>query len=142
ERVAPGYQVDVRNFRSDDRDRILAEVYEMTEQHFAVSRHLLDTRPWDVFMSVEIGLDRLHHAFWRYEEEARHPRFEGGHRYNGVINAYYQYLDDEIGGLLERFDEDTVVLVVSAHGARPMEGAICVNEWLMEQGYLVLNTPP
>ncbi len=39
------YRVDVRNFRSDDRDRILAEIYEMTEQRFAVCRHLLDTRP-------------------------------------------------------------------------------------------------
>ena len=37
-----GPVTDVRNFRSDDRDRILAEIYEMTEQHFAVARHLLD----------------------------------------------------------------------------------------------------
>ncbi len=34
----------------------------MTEQRFRVCRHLLDTRPWDFFMVVEIGLDRLHHA--------------------------------------------------------------------------------
>ena len=27
------YRTDVRNFRGDDRDRILAEIYEMTEQH-------------------------------------------------------------------------------------------------------------
>ena len=60
------YRTDVRNFRSDDRDRILAEIYEMTEQHFTVARHLLDTRPWDFFMMVEIGVDRIHHAFWRY----------------------------------------------------------------------------
>jgi predicted AlkP superfamily phosphohydrolase/phosphomutase len=141
ERVAPGYQVDVRNFRSDDRDRILAEIYEMTEQHFAVARHLLDTRPWELFMMVEIGLDRLHHAFWRFMDE-EHPRHEPGHRYGGVIKAYYQYLDDEIGELLERFGPDTVTAVVSDHGARAMEGAICVNEWLVREGYLVLNTPP
>ena len=72
--------VDVRNFRSDDRDRILAEIYAMTEQHFTVARHLLDTRPWDFFMMVEIGLDRMHHAFWRSLDPA-HPRHEPGHRY-------------------------------------------------------------
>jgi predicted AlkP superfamily phosphohydrolase/phosphomutase len=140
ERLVGGYEVDVRNFRSEDRDRILAEIYAMTEQHFTVARHLLDTRPWDFFMLVEIGLDRMHHAFWRFLDPA-HPRHEPDHRYRDVIRSYYQYLDDEIGELLERFDDDTVVMVVSDHGARPMEGAICINEWLVQEGYLVLNRP-
>lgn len=135
------YRVDVRNFRSDDRDRILGEIYEMTEQRFRVCRHLLDTRPWDFFMVVEIGLDRMHHAFWRYLDP-RHPRHEPDHRYQDVIRDYYGYLDDEIGELLERFDDDTVVFVVSDHGARPMHGAVCVNEWLVREGYLVLEEMP
>ena len=135
------YRVDVRNFRSEERDRILAEVYEMTEQRFRVARHLLDSRPWDFFMMVEIGLDRMHHAFWRFFDEA-HPRHEPGHRYRDAIRNYYAYLDEEIGELLERFDDDTAVLVVSDHGARPMHGAICVNEWLMQEGYLVLQEQP
>ena len=135
------YRVDVRNFRSEDRDRILAEIYEMTEQRFSVSRHLLDTRPWDFFMMVEIGLDRMHHAFWRFLDP-EHPRHEPGHRYRDAIRDYYAYLDEEIGELLERFDEDTTVMVVSDHGARPMEGAICVNEWLLQEGYLALEEAP
>ena len=141
EALVGSYQVDVRNFRSDDRDRILAEIYAMTEQRFAVCRHLLDTRPWDFFMVVEIGLDRLHHAFWRFMDPG-HPRHEPDHRFRDVIKSYYAYLDDEIGELLERFDDDTAVLVVSDHGARPMEGAICVNEWLRDEGYLVLREEP
>src|SRR5207253_9950970 len=51
-------------------------------------------------------------------------------------------LDELIGELLERFDDDTVVMVVSDHGARPMEGAICVNEWLAQEGYLALHERP
>jgi predicted AlkP superfamily phosphohydrolase/phosphomutase len=142
ERVVGGsYRVDVRNFRSEDRDRILAEVYEMTEQRFRVARHLLDTRPWEFFMLVEIGLDRVHHAFWRFLDPA-HPRHERDHRYRDVIGSYYRYLDDEIGELLERFDDDTVVMVVSDHGAQPMLGAVCVNEWLVQKGYLVLRELP
>ena len=135
------YRTDVRNFRSDDRDRILAEVYEMTEQHFTVARHLLDTRPWDFFMMVEIGLDRIHHAFWRYLDP-NHPHHEPEHRYRDVIRSYYQYLDDEIGELLTRFDDETAVIVVSDHGAQAMQGAICINEWLLQEGYLVLREPP
>jgi len=135
------YRTDVRNFRSDDRDRILSEVYEMTEQHFAVARHLLDTRPWDFFMLVEIGVDRLHHAFWRYLDPT-HPQYEPEHRYRDVIRSYYQYLDEEIGELLARFDDETAVLVVSDHGAQAMQGAICVNDWLLQEGYLALRDYP
>jgi predicted AlkP superfamily phosphohydrolase/phosphomutase len=141
ETLVGSYRVDVKNFRSDDRDRILAEVYEMTGQRFTVCRHLLDSRPWDFFMMVEIGLDRMHHAFWRFLDP-QHPRYEPDHRYGDVIRNYYAYLDEEIGELLERFDEDTTVIVVSDHGARPMHGAICVNEWLRREGYLVLEDDP
>ncbi|HEY4811693.1 MAG TPA: alkaline phosphatase family protein [Solirubrobacteraceae bacterium] len=141
ESLVGSYRVDVRSFRSDERDRILAEVYEMTEQRFTVCRHLLDTRPWDFFMMVEIGLDRMHHAFWRFLD-AEHPRHEPDHRYRDAIRNYYIYLDEEIGELLERFDQQTTVLVVSDHGARPMQGAICINEWLIQEGYLVLEEQP
>ncbi|HUB73230.1 MAG TPA: alkaline phosphatase family protein [Solirubrobacteraceae bacterium] len=141
ESLVGSYKVDVRSFRSEERDRILAEVYEMTEQRFTVARHLLDSRPWDFFMMVEIGLDRMHHAFWRFLDP-EHPRFEPEHRYRDAVRNYYIYLDEEIGELLERFDEQDTVMVVSDHGARPMEGAICVNEWLVQEGYLVLEQPP
>lgn len=138
EGLVGAYRVDVRNFRSEERDRILAEVYEMTDQRFEVCRHLLDTRPWDFFMLVEIGLDRMHHAFWRFLDPT-HPRYEPEHRYRDAIRNYYAYLDELIGELLERFDDDTTVLVVSDHGARPMLGAVCINEWLLDNGYLVLS---
>lgn len=135
------YQVDVRNFRSEDRDRILSEIYEMTEQRFAVARHLLATRPWDFFVMVEIGLDRIHHAFWRYLDPL-HAKHEADHHYQDVIRSYYRYLDEQIGELLEGFDSETTVLLVSDHGAQRMDGAICVNEWLMQEGYLALNDQP
>ncbi|MCO5176898.1 MAG: alkaline phosphatase family protein [Thermomicrobiales bacterium] len=141
ERLVGPYHVDVKNYRRDDRDRILAEIYEMTEQHFTTARHLLDSRPWDFFMMVEIGVDRIHHAFWSFQDPA-HPKYEPGHRYRDVIRNYYQYLDDQLGEMLERFDEDDVVLIVSDHGAEAMRGAICVNDWLIQEGYLTLRKQP
>jgi predicted AlkP superfamily phosphohydrolase/phosphomutase len=35
--------------------------------------------------------------------------------------------------------EDTVVLVVSDHGVRPLEGSFCLNDWLHAEGYLALD---
>ncbi|MDZ7262223.1 MAG: lamin tail domain-containing protein [candidate division KSB1 bacterium] len=51
-------------------------------------------------------------------------------------------LDEEIGRTLPLFDDDTLILVVSDHGAKAMHGAICVNEWLQQNGYLALKEKP
>jgi len=138
--VVGDYQVDVVDYRSEDRARILAEVEQMTDRRFDLAEHLLATRPWDFFAMVEIGLDRIHHAFWKYLDPA-HRRHEPGHPYASVIHNYYCHLDRRIGRLLDYFDAEDTVLVVSDHGALRMEGAVCVNDWLLREGYLALAEP-
>ncbi len=135
------YIVDVKNFRSDDRDRILDEVYEMTDDRFDLAERLLDTRDWDFFAMVEIGVDRMHHAFWSFLDPA-HARYVAGNAYENVIHDYYVHLDERIGRLMERFDEETTVMVVSDHGAQKMDGGIRVNEWLRQNGWLALEEVP
>ncbi|HEY0583067.1 MAG TPA: alkaline phosphatase family protein, partial [Chloroflexota bacterium] len=134
------YAVDVQDYRSEDRERILDQIYAMTEQRFAVARHLLATRRWDFLMMHEIGLDRIQHAFWRYMDPT-HRDYQPGHRFGTAIHDYYVYLDQQIGRLLESFDDRTTVLIVSDHGAQKMEGAVRVNDWLIREGYMTLSEP-
>ena len=42
--------------------------------------------------------------------------------------------DAALGELLAFVDDATAVLVVSDHGAKRMDGGICVNEWLRREG--------
>lgn len=135
------YILDTRGFRTDDRDRLLADIYRMTERRFALARHLMAAKPWDLFVMVEIGPDRMHHAFWRYLDRG-HRLHEPGHRFENAIRDYYVTLDTHIGTILDQLDDDTAVLLVSDHGAKRMDGAICFNEWLMREGYLVLKERP
>lgn len=135
------FLVDVPNFRSDDKSRILADIYAMAEQRFAICRELLRTRTYDFFMFVDMGVDRIHHAFWRYMDPS-HPKHEPGSPFGPAIHDYYVFVDRNIGELLTLVDDDTIVVVVSDHGARPIVGGICVNEWLIEQGYLALADYP
>ncbi len=128
-------------FRTEDRDQILKEIYDMTEKRFRVIEHLAKTKPWDLLWFVEIGVDRVQHAFWKYYDR-KHHLYEPGNKYENAIIDYYRYLDGRIGRLLETVPEDTVVLVISDHGAKRMKGAFCVNEWLIEQGDLVLQEAP
>jgi predicted AlkP superfamily phosphohydrolase/phosphomutase len=140
--IAEGdYIIDVRDFRTDDKKWLIEQIHTMTRRRFKVVRHWIKVKPWDIFMFVEMGVDRIHHGFWRYMDKD-HRLYEPGHPYENVIQQYYQYLDKEIGRLLDVLPPDTAVMVVSDHGAKAMKGAICINEWLMEKGYLSLKENP
>jgi predicted AlkP superfamily phosphohydrolase/phosphomutase len=128
-------------FRTEDRDQILKEIYDMTAKRFDVLNYLIRHKPWDLFMFVEIGVDRVQHAFWKYMDQAHHL-YEPGNRYENVVLDYYKYLDRKIGDLLTNVGQETVVLVISDHGAKRMKGAFCINDWLIEQGDLVIKEKP
>jgi len=134
------YMFDVE-FRTDKKDELLENVYRMTRKRFEVLNYLISTKPWDLFMFVEIGLDRIHHAFWKYMDK-QHHLYTPGNPYEDAILNYYRELDSLVGELISHVDKDTVILVVSDHGAKRMKGAFCINEWLIEQGYLVLKEEP
>jgi predicted AlkP superfamily phosphohydrolase/phosphomutase len=136
--VGGEYHVDVKQFRTDDKDYLLRQIYDMTRQHFVVVRKMLREQPWDFFMFVEMGTDRIHHGFWKYHDPA-HAKFEPGNPYEQAIREYYRYLDGELGEVLKLSEDGrTMVLVVSDHGAKKMAGGICVNEWLHKSGWLAL----
>lgn len=141
ESVVGEYLFDVREFRNENKKKILAEIYEMTEKRFKLARHLLPRSDWDFFMMVEMGIDRIHHAFWGAMDR-EHRRYIPGNPDEKVIFEYYQYIDREIGRLLELIDEETTVLVVSDHGAIRMEGGICINDWLVSKGALSILEKP
>jgi predicted AlkP superfamily phosphohydrolase/phosphomutase len=128
-------------FRTEDRSEVLKEIYQMTEYHFRVVDYLLDRQDWSLFWLVEIGVDRMHHAFWKFMDK-NHHLYQPGNSFESAIYDYYQFLDEKIGQLLKKIDQNTAVLVVSDHGAKGMKGAFCVNDWLIEQGDLVVSEPP
>lgn len=140
--VADGnYIIDVPDFRTDDKNKLLANIYEMTEKRFKVVKHLLKNKHWDFFFFVEMGIDRIHHGFWRFSNP-EHRLYEIGNKFENAIKDYYVYVDGEIGKLLKLIDKGTAVVIVSDHGAKNMVGGICINEWLQKEGYLTLMVNP
>ena len=135
------YLLDVDNFRTEEKDKLLDQIYEMTKKQFEVARHLLTEKEWDFFMMVVMGIDRIHHGFWKFHDP-KHAKYEPGSKYENAIRDYYIYVDQKVGELLSRIDPETTVLVVSDHGAKAMVGGVCVNEWLMQKGYLHLKEKP
>ena len=135
------YIFDIPNFREQGEDAVLERVFQMTERRFRVARRLARTKPWDYFMLVEMGPDRLHHVFWQHVDP-KHPKYVAGNRFESAFRDYYRALDREVAALLEALPDDAVVILMSDHGARRMDGGVCFNEWLQREGYLSFTDTP
>lgn len=135
------YMVDVSDYRTENKAGVLREIYEMTDRRFALAQHWLKSKPWEFFMLVEMGIDRIHHAFWKYFD-AQHRKFEPHSPYADAIRQYYIHVDKLIGELLAGLPEQTAVLVVSDHGGKRIDGGIAVNEWLIREGCLSVAEYP
>jgi predicted AlkP superfamily phosphohydrolase/phosphomutase len=135
------YPVDVKNFRTDRKDWLRDEIFAMSRKQWKVVKWLLTEQEWDYFHFVDIGLDRVHHGFWNYFDK-KHVQYEPGNPYESVIPDYYLWLDEQIGEVIEMLDNETILLVVSDHGAQRLDGGIAVNQWLIDEGLLVLDEYP
>ena len=139
--MAPDYQFDVAGFRTEKKDWLLDQIHRMTRNRFRVVDYLLRHEPWDFFMVMEIGVDRIHHGFWSFHDPL-HRNYRPGNPYESAILEYYQYIDEKLGEWLDYLGNRATVLVVSDHGAQRMDGGFCLNEWLWREGYLRLKREP
>lgn len=132
------YPFDVKEFRTEDKSGLAESITAMTHAHFDIAQLATAGDDWDLFVSVEIGLDRMHHAFWRHMDELHRDHVANSPLVAAILD-YYRVLDTRIGELIASFDKDTIVWIVSDHGARRMDGGIAINEWLIANGYLALK---
>ncbi len=139
-KVIGNYLLDTK-FRVEDRAKLLKEIFVMTEKRFRLVKYLLQNKPWDFFMMVEIGVDRIQHAYWKYFDTT-HRKYDEKNEFKNAIFDYYQLVDTKIADVLKLIPQDTTVYIVSDHGAKKMDGAFCINEWLIQEHYLVLKSYP
>ncbi len=137
---APHYLFDVAGFRTADKANLLQRIYDLTAVQYQLVETLITQKPWDFFMHVNIGVDRMHHGFWRYHDP-QHRLHEADSPFRHAIRDYYQFVDAQLARIIEKADDATII-IVSDHGAKRMDGAICINEWLWQNGWLVIKNPP
>ena len=83
--------------------------------------------------------DRIQHTFLRFLDP-EHPAIKGYNgKYKNVIEDLYVKMDDLIGRVIKKIDEDTVLMVVSDHGFKQFKRGININSWLLQNGYLKLK---
>lgn len=136
----PNYSFDVRDFRNVERAELYQGILDLTNTQYSLLEYALKNKEWDFAMHVNIGVDRIHHAFWRYHDP-QHRLHEPESPFRHAIRDYYKLVDNWLGRILP-LAEDAAILVVSDHGAKRMDGAIAINEWLWQNGWLALKENP
>lgn len=127
--LAPGGDVllDVPQYRRADRSALASDLARYANQRWDIAERLLTIEPrWDLFWMVDMSTDRLAHAFLRDEE---------------TVARHLALIDARLARVLARC-QDAAVLLVSDHGARPLDGVFAINDWLRAEGLLTLRHEP
>jgi predicted AlkP superfamily phosphohydrolase/phosphomutase len=96
-----------------DKDRVMFKqnVFQLSKSRAHNALKLMKREPWDLFMVVFTGSDRICHFFW--EDPDREVAF------SSAVQEYYILLDALIGDLVRAAGENTVKIVMSDHGFGP-----------------------
>ncbi|MCP4589935.1 MAG: sulfatase-like hydrolase/transferase [bacterium] len=122
--------------------------YAQTETYHRVAQRLLDRGQPDFFACYFQGVDVISHYFWEFMQPETAGRTVPPERldsFGDTIEAMYRRQDTILGELLERFDDDTIVIVVSDHGFRPVpfdkRSIPTVSGWHRLHGVLAIWGP-
>ena len=123
-----------------DDDAFLAQCYSNHEDRERMLFDALDKTRQGLCTCVFDTTDRIQHMFWRYLDED-HPAARDvpqGQRPR-VIPELYERMDKLIGRVMEKIDDDTLLLVISDHGFKSFNRCMNLNAWLHQNGYLTLK---
>lgn len=121
-----------------ETDEGLRRLHSSIDKRAAVAEHLMTTKPWDTFMVVFTESDVVQHFFWRHMDE---PAEGDPANHTDAIRDTYEHLDEVVGNLMKVVGPDTLVMLVSDHGARQEDGlARTLPSWLQQLGLLTYKT--
>jgi len=124
------YRTDVDSVAArEDRRVLIRDMFETLHVHAEVMSVLISTEPWDLFIGVITGTDRLHHFLFDAHDNPSHPFFRD-------FIDYYRAIDLEIGRIMDRIGPNCRVMVLSDHGFTRLHYDIQLNHILKALGVL------
>ena len=102
--------------------------------------YLMGRYDWDFLMVHFMETDSVQHQMWHLIDKKPRLKYQAPIAGN-PIKEIYKMADAAIGELLQAAG-DATVFVISDHGFGPLHHNLYINNWLREQGYLVLKNNP
>ena len=131
------------NERVLDEAAFLEQTYLTHQERERMFFDALDKVRRGVVVCVFDITDRLQHMFFRYLEPD-HPANAGKDTeiHRDAVKDLYLKMDELVGRVREKIDEDTVLLVMSDHGFKSFKRGVNLNTWLYRNGYLASKASP
>src|SRR5207244_2772646 len=84
--------------------------------------------------------DRVQHMIWRFRDR-EHPGYERdvSPELSTRIEEHYRRCDALLSAVLDKTDENTLLIVLSDHGFGSFRRSFDTNTWLWQQGLLALK---
>jgi len=103
----------------------------------------MDAGKYDLLISAWTGTDRVGHMFWHHRDEL-HPMHtaEGKEKYGRAVENTYIKMDSIVGKVMDKMDDDDLLMVMSDHGFHSFRKGFNVNTWLIRNGYLSVTGKP
>jgi predicted AlkP superfamily phosphohydrolase/phosphomutase len=116
---------------------LVADVEELTRKRAAAMRTLLEEEPWEAACIVFVSPDRIQHCLLEYVHPG-HPAYAEASTSPVAdrVRDVYRLLDRELASLVERTDDDDLVVLMSDHGHQPCTRALSMNKVLERLGFL------
>jgi predicted AlkP superfamily phosphohydrolase/phosphomutase len=124
------YQIDVdaKLGHDDDKTAFLENAHATLDARYEAFAHYLAEDDWDLFFGVFMSTDRVNHfLFGDYATDGE---------YKAEFLEFYRTLDEYIGEIRDRLDDDTTLVVASDHGFTHLEWEVNCNQFLAEEGWL------
>jgi predicted AlkP superfamily phosphohydrolase/phosphomutase len=124
-------------------DGFLESLYQAAAKRLEAVRYLMQEYPWDFFMVVFTETDIIQHGLWSCMD-ADHPRYDSaeGHLYGDAILKFYQWMDQALAEIVAELDNNTLLMIMSDHGAGPLHSFMYVNNLLADLGLLQFKKQP
>ena len=118
---------------------MLNDVLHMTERRGMHALRFMQEQPWEAFMVVFTGTDRISHHFWHYLQPGNMSS-KLNVRIADKLQEYFTLLDQLLGALVKMAGSETHILIVSDHGFGPAARHWAhLNNWLLELDLLRLR---
>jgi predicted AlkP superfamily phosphohydrolase/phosphomutase len=127
--------------KEEDQDAFLKDIFDLIDIRKRTVDLLRKQNNWDFFMVVFGATDHIQHWYWKYMDPS-HPEYEPGSKFSEKIFEVYQEMDKILAAVMDSMDKDTVLVVMSDHGAGLYRKRIYLNNWLRREGYLHLKRTP
>ena len=122
--------------RRRDDSAYIKDILTEDENRTEIGLYLMKKHSTDLFMIVYNNIDRIQHQTLSQgvSEELRSETVMSPDA--ELVATVYKETDEKVGRIISQVDEDTLVMIMSDHGAGPIRKVFFLDTWLENNGWL------